>query len=602
MSFLLIMMAAWGIASVCLRSFSFADALEATGMRLLAGMVPVACLALVVGSFSLIAAQVLLAIIAFTAVLIYWRASHTPAPIGLFFATPLSLLEKGSLAAILMAWGLTLFGALAPVTNWDACVAHLALPADYARIGHIFLHPGNVYSGYPHFMHALYAVAYYGGSDGHELPVSLLNWTMGVLACLALYSLGRRIATRQTGLVAAALLATAPIYMDQAGGVGIDLPFVAFSTAALAALVAWNDQRQWSWLILAAIFAGSACGIRHTGYVCAAFLAVAVLLRATPGQRMKYSAVFAGIAALAALPWLGRTWLLTSNPIFPFLLDYFPQSSIDHIAISAPGSHESIERSRGLTPLALLRFPWDIIMRPQDYDGWSKSPGGLVLILGVPGLLLGGARAWWLGAYSLSGGAVFFFFQRLARYLLPFFTPMMVVAALTAERLPRGRRAVIALLFFSFAYGLTLHAAAVHFKVGVVLGMQTKQDYLTERVERYGAFQYANAHLNDGGTLLTIDQRSYYIDGPTYQNHWSLIRIATESLVDQVAWLHETGIRYVMIPTDFVETSGALSGDIAVMLRQWRNAPEYFEALGAPLQLPRRNGGGLEEVAFYAVR
>lgn len=600
MSFVLIMMAAWGMGSIGLRSISFADAVEAAAMRLLAGLVPVAYIALIAGSLSLLTAQVTLAAIAVLTLIFCWRSASRGAA-SHDTRQSWNWLERGALAALLAASGLTLLGTLAPVTSWDACVAHLALPADYTREGHIFTHPGNVYSGYPHFMHALFAVAFYSGSGGYELPVSLLNWTFGLLACAAVYSLGRRIGTRQTGLVAAALLATAPIYMDQAGGVGIDLPFVAYTTATLAALAAWRSDGGRPWLVIAALFAGSACGIRHTGYLCALFSGLGALWLAPPQTRIRSGLLFAGVAALAALPWLARTWLVTGNPVFPLLLSFFPTSPIDHIAISTPGEHESIDRAGGISLWALLRFPWDIIMRPQDYDGWSKSPGGMVLILGVPGLLLGGRRVWGLGAYSVTGGIVFFCFQRLARYMLPFFTPMMVAAALVVEELPRGRRLVASLLCVAFAYGLMLHAAAVHFKVPVVLGMQTRSEYLTDRVERYEAFQFANEHLGDGA-LLAIDQRTYYLDGPTYQNHWSLKQIAEKDLVEQVSWLHDHHIRYIMLPVDYVAGSGALSGNIGDMLARWRASPQYFAPVGPPLHLRRRDGRGMEEVAFYAVR
>lgn len=600
MSFLIVVIAAWGVGAVMLIRVALEDPLEAIAFRLLCGIVPVAVVALIVGSYSLAGAQYALGAVAACYVVysLLPPSGKTRTPWAWNFGG-LSLLERGALAAVAVAWLLSLISALAPATGWDGAVAHLALPSDYAREGRIFPDAGNVYSGYPHFMHALYAVAILGD---HELPVSMLNWSMGCLACLAIYSLGRRIGTRQTGLVSAALLATAPIYMDQAGSVGIDLPFVAFSTAAIASVAAWHNERKTEWLVVAGVLAGASCGIRHTGYLVCVLLAVGVVGLSLKSRPARHWAVFSAVALLAASPWLLRSWLVTGNPVFPFFLSFFPDSPIDHIAVSMPGSHESIDRSDGMGLFAFLRFPWDIIMRPAMFDGWNKSPGGMTLILGVPGLIIGGARAWWLGAFSAVGGAVFFFFQRLARYLLPFFTPMMVVAALSAERIPRGKRAVAGLLLFSFAYGLGLHAAAMHFKIPVVLGRQTKQEYLTDRVERYGAFVYANTRLNDGGKLLTLDQRSYYLDGPSYQNHWSLKKIAGLSLEQQVAWLRAQGIRYVMIPEDFVKDSGALSGEIAAMLSVWQRSPEYFEPIDTPLQLPRKNGRGVEQVAFYAVR
>lgn len=601
MSFLIILIAAWGTGAAMLRHVPIDDPLESLGFRLLVGLAPVAVLSVAVGSYSLHGAQYVLGGIAFLTVLLSLRGTagkggtpRSPRP-----RAELSWLERGAAAAVLCAWLLALVGALAPATGWDGAVAHLALPSDYVRAGRIAVAPGNVYSGYPHFAHSLYAVAMLGG---YELPVSLLNWSLGCVACLSVYSLGRRAGTRQTGLVAAALLATAPIYMDQAGNVGIDLPFVAYSTAALAAFFWWRDEQRLGWLVIAGLLAGSSCGIRHTGYLVCVLLAAGALVTSLRDRPLRNLAVFGAAGLVAALPWLLRSWAVTGNPVFPFLLSLFPASPIDHIAVSTPGSHESIARASGMGLVALLRFPWDIVMRPALYDGWNKSPGGMILVLGVPGLIVGSARARGLGVFSAAGGLAFFFFQRLARYLLPFFTPMMVVAALGAERLPRGRRAVALLLIFSFAYGLALHAAAVHFKIPVVLGRQSKADYLNERVERYGAFEYANAHLNDGGTILTLDQRTYYLDAPSYQNHWSLKRIAALPLAEQVAWLHAQGIRYIMVPEDFIAESGALSGVIGDMVKQWQRRPDYFEPIGTPLQLPRKGGSGVEKVSFYGVR
>ncbi len=580
MSILIILTAAWGVGDAILGRLRIADAVERGGYRLLAGLAAVAAVALTAGSYSLALAQYLLAGVAIAvvirAILRSRRGEASAWNVGL--PHDLNRVEAGAMAALAAAGALTFVGAAAPVTGWDATVAHLALPSDYAREGRIYLHPGNVYSGYPQFVHALYAVTFYGSGHG-----------------------GRRVGTRQTGIVAAAILATAPIYMDQAAGVGIDLPFVAYSTAALAALMAWKDEQDSRWLVLAGILAGASCGIRHTGFLICVLLALG-LLAARPSAAVRTLVSFGAAALIAAGPWFLRTWILVGNPVFPFFLSWFPDSPIDHIAITTPGDHESIARSSGVGILSFLRFPWDIIMRPQLFDGWNKSPGGLVLILGIPGLVVGTARVRMLGAFSIAGGAVFYFFQRLARYLLPFFAPMMVVAALAVERISRGRRVVIAILMFSFAYGLALHAAAVHFKVKVVIGLETKTDYLTSRVERYAAFVYANEHLNDGGMILTIDQRSYFIDGPSYQNHWSLKKIAGWPLDEQVAWLKAQGIRYVMIPGDFVEESGALSGDIAAMLADWQRHPSHFEGIGAPLILPRPRGSGVEEVAFYAVR
>jgi hypothetical protein len=101
---------------------------------------------------------------------------------------------------------------------------------------------------------------------------------------------------------------------------------------------------------------------------------------------------------------------------------------------------------------------------------------------------------------------------------------------------------------------------------------------------------------------LLLDQRSYYIDGPTYQNHWSLQRIAREPRDVQLAWLRENEIAYIMIPDDYVASSGALSGEIGRMLADWAATPASFRAMGPPVTSQRRDGRGREEVRFYAVQ
>jgi hypothetical protein len=239
-------------------------------------------------------------------------------------------------------------------------------------------------------------------------------------------------------------------------------------------------------------------------------------------------------------------------------------------------------------------------MRPSDFDGWNKSPGGLVLALGIPGLLLGGRAAWTLGGFSIFGGAVFYFFQRFARYLLPFFGPMMIVAAAVPNRSRRLRWIALAVLFASGVAGLGLHAAALSVKLPVIIGKVDRDTYLAARVERYEAFAHANQIWQRGGKILSLDQRTYYLDPPSYQNHWGLIETRSMPLADQVAWLRAQGIAYVLLPLDFVRESGVLRDELMPMLQAWRNAPEYF-TLVHTMQTPRRDAKGLETIEFYAL-
>ncbi|HIJ66100.1 MAG TPA: hypothetical protein HPP77_09130, partial [Candidatus Hydrogenedentes bacterium] len=308
---------------------------------------------------------------------------------------------------------------------------------------------------------------------------------------------------------------------------------------------------------------------------------------------------YAGTAFLAAAPWLLRSAFLVGNPVYPFLTQVFSDGGIPDSDITALGAHDTI----GVVGLkSFLMFPWDIVMRPELYDGWSKSPGGLVLVLGLPGLVVGGKRAGWLGAFSIGGGACFFFFQRFARYMLPFFVPMMVVAAVAAVRLKPLRVPVSALLLITFLYGLGLDAAAAHFKFPAAFGCESRDAYLERRVERYAAFQWANGHIDPaGGAVLTLDPRSYYLNVPTYQNFFALLEIRDLPLRTQLAWLQRRNITHLFLPVAYIEESPKYrEWRLTTLVERWRADRRHFNRLKR-FELPRPQGEGVECVEIYAI-
>ncbi|MCH7910920.1 MAG: glycosyltransferase family 39 protein, partial [Candidatus Hydrogenedentes bacterium] len=433
--------------------------------------------------------------------------------------------------------------------------------------------------------------------DG-ELSVTLFSWLVGVLACVVMFALGRRVGGRACGWIAAAIFATSPIFFDQVGVASIDVPFAALTVAALGCAMAWYDEKRFAYLVLAGFFAGSSCGIRHTGYLVCLFLAIGVVWVARD-RRWISVATFGAVVGVAAAPWLIRSAVVSGNPVYPFLSGVFPSVALPDLQTTALSAHETV-RGRGL--LDLLMFPWRIVMQPEGFDGWSKSPGGLVLLLGLPGLIVGGGRARALGAYGIAGGVCFFFFQRLARYLLPFFMPMMVVASVAALKLPRLRRPVHALVAVSLLYGLMLGVAAVHFKVPVALGMESKTAYLSKRIERYPAFAWVNANLPEAAGIMTFDPRSYYINRPTFQNYAMLPVLDSMSATERGAWFAERRIEYLFYPTVFFSESPAyVTRGYTAIVDRWR-ADRTFLRLVKVIEVPRLRRDGVERVEVYRVR
>jgi len=597
MSLLVLIVAGLVLGTWVLRPLRLQGGVEGAALRVLVGLILCAVLILVVGSVSLRASRLVLiglAIAGLALELLYSRRGVKAAQTEPRPRCRRDVLEWICLAAVAGGLGLSLIGAIAPATDWDACVAHLALPMDYAREGRILLVPGNEYAAYPHLVHSLFAQVYFTLG---ELGANLLNWVFGALACAAAYGLGRRVQGRRCGVIAAAILATAPVFLDQAAAASVDLAFCGLTLAALLGLMAWRDEGRTGLLLLAAFLAGGSCGVRHTGYLVCAFLAVGVFAVAR-GRRLRDAGAFAVAALVGAAPWLLRSAVLVGNPVYPFFISLFGPHDAAHWNVTALAAHGTI-RGTGLGDLLL--FPWDIVMRPEQFDGWTKSPGGLVLFLGIPGLVVGGRRARALGAFAGAGLVSFFYFQRFARYLLPFLAPMMVVAGAAVCRLTTLRHAVAGVLVAALGFGLALDAAAVHFKVPVILGLESRTDYLTRRVERYPAFKWASENLPSDEVVLSFDRRTYYLGGRTWQNDVPFQTLCDQSLPEQIAWMKAHDIQWVFLPVTYVEESRAYRGSMLEMLRKWRISRQHFTPV-YEADLPRPRAPGTERVEVYEVR
>ncbi|HUW62205.1 MAG TPA: glycosyltransferase family 39 protein [Candidatus Bathyarchaeia archaeon] len=594
MSVAVLVIVAAGLGAFLLRGKSFSG-VEGLVFRLYTGFAACAAVVLVAGSVSLGLSQLILVLAAavWLAYEIFARKKSETAPALANNPEPLTLVEYLSLAAVFGSLGLSLISAFAPVTGWDAAVAHAALPADYAREGRIGVVPGNEYSGYPNLLHVLFAQAYY--SDG-EIGLGLLNWWFAAMACGAAYALGRRIQGRACGLISAAILATAPIFVDQAAAPSIDLAFAGFTLAALAAFCAWSDERRAEWLLVAAVLAGASCGVRHTGYLVCAVLAAAGFIYGRH-ERLRTVVWFSCAALIAASPWLIRSAVVTGNPVYPFFASVFDGAVMQHRDITALAAHESI-KTVGLRDF--LMFPWNIVMRPGMFDGWSKSPGGLVLILGIPGLFAGGKKARRLGLFSALGVTAFYFFQRLARYILPFFAPMMVVGAAGVVRMRSLRLVTIPVLAAVFLFGLTLAGGANHFKIRAALGVESRDEYLERRVERYPAFDWINKHVPPEDLVLTLDRRTYYLTGRSWQNDEPLRRLASADAQDRLDWMRLHGVKWIMAPANYIKESPGLEAPFLGMLKEWRHDPRHYR-LAKRLDLPRPRRRGREMVDIYEV-
>jgi len=489
---------------------------------------------------------------------------------------------------------LTLISAFAPVTSWDATVAHIALPADYWRIGNVELIAGNAYSGYPQYLHAMYSVLY--GFSG-ETAAALLSWSMGPLGCFVVYALGKKLGTEETGYIGGAIFSSAPIVAQQAGTVSIDLTFAVLTLGVwLFWLHAIDDKKRVSYLYAAALLAGISCGVRHTGFIVCAFMALITFIEFR--KQWIPCGLVIGLMFVGALPSLVFTWVNTGNPFYPLLAEIFVSPELPDIQDTRIGAHETV---RGNTGVEFLLYPWYVVMQPGKFDGWSGSPGGLTLILGIPAIFIGARASKYIGAFALFPVWFFYFFQRLARYVFPFLAPLAALAALTYTSLPKYRRPLSLLIAMHFILGVSVAAGGMYFKIPVALGMESREAYLTERVERYAAFQWVNETLPEDAVVMTFDIRSSYIERATYPNLEILFTLREMDKKDLMIWFRQQNIKYIFYPEAYVKESPVFAArGLVEVLDSWRNDIDHFTILHS-MELKRPRSTGTETVEIWEV-
>jgi 4-amino-4-deoxy-L-arabinose transferase-like glycosyltransferase len=484
---------------------------------------------------------------------------------------------------------LALISAMAPVAETESGAIHLSAAAQDAWANRIQAHPGQLEGPAGPLPHALFALALF---HGEEYSANLFGLAFGLLACGAVYGLGRRLGGPVCGAGAAAMLAASPVFYTEAGAARVDLAFAAFVTAALTALIVWREERHYAWLFLSAVLAGSACAIRPTGYLFILLLTAGVLIA---GRERRYSLAFfyAGGALLAAAPW--------------FLYAYLPGdfSSPVHYLAERLGllAAEPVNVGRSAA-IAFVMFPWDIVMRPGLYDGWAYSPGPLVLLLGAPALLLGGKTAWRAGGFCIAGGLFIYFTAPAGQYFLPVIAPMMAVAALMLTQVPHPawRKAVHVLVLAAFGLGLCYHGLNAAARLPVVAGSVDRSDYLAAHVPRHPAYAWVNANIQPSrGGIMSLDPNTYYFEFPVFTDFGALAELNGVPLTRQLSWLQDRDIQYVILPETYLEESNVMRElGIADLARRWANSENHF----VPLHVFEfeREGGSPERVVVYGMR
>ena len=410
---------------------------------------------------------------------------------------------------------INLVGALSPEIFYDSLVYHLAVPNFYVIKRGLADMPYNLYSN----LFLLHGMLYAAGLELlNEMVPKLLNYSAGLIAAAAVFSIGRRHLSARAGLWAALVSYTVTLAMLTSWSSGTETLLAMFSVCSLAAALRHEPGGR-KFLLLSAFLAGCGMAVKTTGLFPAIGSGLVLLYRGRSDRRDLLRAVplFALAAALPVLPWLAKNWVYRHNPFFPFLTSVFgPGGALPQ---RLAGFMAETRQMGAVQFKAWLLNPWDVTMGVLPNSQYFTP---LFLALLPPLFLLEpGAAAAPFWAYFLCCWLLWSVTSTMARFLMPAFPAagLLIAAALGGRAHAALKRTLAYAVLFFCALGV-YWAGLILYSQGrwrPVFGLISKDDYLSDSrptypYSHYAAIKFINERLPPGAkTLIIGDGRSFYM-------------------------------------------------------------------------------------------
>lgn len=280
---------------------------------------------------------------------------------------------------------------------------------------------------------------------GFEAWVSRLwSLTLGLLGVGVTYLLGRTLWDRRTGLLAALILASCPLYFVVAHINTLDIGLAFFLNAALACFIVAQRaaerslaERRWMWLCWLAL----AAGFLQKGLVALVLPGLALIVYSIAYKDVSFWRRLHPVAGLLIVAALTLPWLMLVSARNPDFLNFFFLH--EHLERFATTTHRRAEPWWFFLAILFVGvIPWLVTMLRAAIEKRRASGAGTVLA--AERLLL----VWALTVvvfFSLSG-------SKLAPYIVPAVMPLALLAGhwLRAREAPEIARPILisASIFF----------------------------------------------------------------------------------------------------------------------------------------------------------
>ncbi|MBI5572938.1 MAG: glycosyltransferase family 39 protein [Elusimicrobia bacterium] len=432
--------------------------------------------------------------------------------------------EKLSMPAIIatvilvVAMLINLSGALSPEIFYDSLVYHLGVPNFYKIHHKIANMPFVFLSNLPAVASMLFTTGLF---IKDEIVAKLINYGAGIFTCLVILSISIRYFNLKAGIYASLIFYTITHVMIGSWSCGSEALLAFFGLISLYGIINFSDKKK-IWLILSAIFAGIAMGIKYTGLFVAIGVAAAYIFSYFPSLRKTVNNIIIwGLISFAVVsPWLVKNYIYKKNPVYPYMSGLFPKDSTSDYE-KLKGFIAEARQFGTFSLLDWVKHPWNITMgkipNSEHFTPLFLMLFPLIFLLGhPPGILK------YFIVYFLVVWITWSVSSTMIRFMMPAYPAAgIIIAYYLAGNFYKSLKKIL-LLMVLFVCAVNVYWAGwIYYIQGgwqVVVGKQSKKDFLSTTHSSYpygyyAATEFINKNLPKDAKVLFIGEgRSFYID------------------------------------------------------------------------------------------
>ena len=421
----------------------------------------------------------------------------------------------------ILVGGSSLIQGMAPPSDYDSLMYHLAVPKFDVERGHISI-PWDRAIAQITFPQLGGHISRFALITMNDCVAQMTHGLFGLLAAVVSGLIVRRLGYGlNVALIAALFFLVCRVVIWEMGTAETDVPLAAFSALAMLAYLVFRRIKSTGMIVIFGLVIGSAIASKLLGFAVAIAFAP-MIISDLWGKKVPVSMLSIGplVALIVIAPHLILTFNLTGNFFYPFFGSILTPEAV----IPFEGEKNRFGTGRGIIDLILA--PWTIFVSPRHYYDGMVFGAPYILALAPLAFIKKNSFLIWRGVISF----VFIYFvlwfwtfgqqARLLLPLLPYLCGMSAVGLsviwdLSSNNKLRRASVIVIVSFLGINQALFVGIYTL-LRVPPAIGLVDSATYLEKTPAStssfYGSCSYIDANLKPGERYLsaTTQFHSYY--------------------------------------------------------------------------------------------